>query len=79
MYARIPTGRFVLGQRLRQIPSADIDEQDNSSRTHSTDAELYMLVGEKDASLTDAERKCQAIASHREALLTHRCRKGIPS
>jgi hypothetical protein len=52
-------GRFVLAKRTKTL-STPAQERDNSEADkppHEQRGEVYMLVGRKDASLTDAERE----------------------
>ena len=52
VFARTPESRFIIAKR------AGVSLRPNDTGLQSEDGgELYMLVGKKDASLTDAERK----------------------
>lgn len=51
--ARTPSSRFVVAKRARTTPLS----KDTEEKATGNGSELYMLVGRKDASLTDAERE----------------------
>lgn len=58
IFARTPAGRFVLVKRTRtlSVPAQEPIHSDTDEPPQER-GEVYMLVGRKDASLTDAERE----------------------
>ncbi len=54
IYARTPASKFVVAKRTRTTSSPNAPGDEAKARNGG---ELYMLVGRKDASLTDAERE----------------------
>lgn len=63
VYGRTPASKFIIAKKvLPKIGRSTLADTPESSKRE----EVYMLVGRKDASLTDAERECHA-GHHRQA------------
>jgi hypothetical protein len=70
IYARTGEGQFVVAKRNAVV----VNEGEQGKMWD----EMYMLVGRKDASLTDAERECLEGRMGSLILTTYyRCRSGI--
>jgi hypothetical protein len=59
VYARTPNSKFIAAKRMRTTSTGDNVGEDGKS------AELYMSVGKKDASLTDADYAVRAFLRER--------------
>jgi hypothetical protein len=65
IFERTSAGRFVVAKRTRPAPPfhscTSSEDETTGGRKGEERGEMFMLVGKKDASLTDAERECDLL------------------